>query len=305
LTAEGAACVRKADTGASMSENTLISADRLLARGDSAGAWVVLDCSFDLADPQGGERLYLAGHIPGAQYVHLDRDLAAPQPAGPRTSTYPGRHPLPERADFARRVGTWGIGPQTQVVVYDRAGGMVAARAWWMLRWLGHSAVAVLDGGLAAWQAAGGELQQTIDPVSPLPPYPATEHGGMAVIDANGLMSQLGRVKLLDARSMERWRGIGETLDPVGGHIPGSLPRFFKDNLQPDGRFKPAEVLRQEFVRLGAGLPDAPLVHSCGSGVTACHNILAMAHGGLSAGALYPGSWSEWCAEPARPVAVG
>jgi thiosulfate/3-mercaptopyruvate sulfurtransferase len=200
-------------------------------------------------------------------------------------------------------VGEWGIGPQTQVVVYDNLGAMYAARAWWMLRWLGHGAVAVLDGGLAAWKAAGGAVQLDISPATPRAPYPATGHGGMAVMDAATLLEQLGRVKLLDARSPERWRGIGETLDPVGGHIPGSVPRFFKDNLLPDGRFKPAGVLKQEFTRLGAGLPDTTLVHQCGSGVTACHNMLAMAHAGLSAGALYPGSWSEWCADPARPIA--
>lgn len=286
-----------------MSENTLISADRLLALGTGGDACVVLDCSFDLGNPPGGEILYRAGHLPGAQYVHLDRDLAAPVPSGPRTPAYPGRHPLPDRADFARRVGEWGIGPQTQVVVYDNLGAMYAARAWWMLRWLGHGAVAVLDGGLAAWRAAGGAVQTDVTPATARPPYPATEHGGMAVVDATTLLGQLGRIKLLDARSPERWRGIGETLDPVGGHIPGSVPRFFKDNLQADGHFKPADVLKQEFTWLGAGLPDTTLVHQCGSGVTACHNMLAMAHAGLSAGALYPGSWSEWCADPARPIA--
>ncbi len=300
-----------------MFEGALISAGDLLAARTVGQAWVLLDCSFDLTDPQGGENSYQAGHIPGARYVNLDHDLASPMhQAGPRSAAFTGRHPLPDRKDFARRAGTWGIGPHVQVVAYDNQNAIYAARAWWLLRWLGHGAVAVLDGGLAAWRAAGGAVQTsthtgthtgTQTPTLPLPqgPYPATEHAGMGAIDAASLLAQLGRVRLIDARSPQRWRGEGETLDPVGGHIPGSVSRFFKDNLLPNGLFKPANQLKEEFVRLGAGMQDTPVVHQCGSGVTACHNLLAMEHAGLGAGALYAGSWSEWCADPTRPRAAG
>jgi thiosulfate/3-mercaptopyruvate sulfurtransferase len=298
-----------------MFKGALISAAQLSAThtfvaNSAASAWVLLDCSFDLTDPKGGETSHVAGHIPGARYVNLDHDLAGPpHAAGAQSAAFTGRHPLPDRQDFARRVGLWGIGPHTQVVAYDNQGGMFAARTWWLLRWLGHGAVAVLDGGMAAWRAAGGAVETGSPATTQLPlsqsPYPATEHAGMGVIDAAGLLAQLGRVRLLDARSPQRWRGEGETLDPVGGHIPGSVPRFFKDNLLPNGLFKPASQLKEEFVRLGAGMPDTPVVHQCGSGVTACHNLLAMEHAGLGAGALYAGSWSEWCADPTRPQAVG
>jgi thiosulfate/3-mercaptopyruvate sulfurtransferase len=287
-----------------MSDTTLISADRLLSMGATFASWVVLDCSFDLSDPELGQRQFGEAHLPGARYAHLDRDLSGPKGADPRSATFTGRHPLPDRAAFAQRVGAWGIHPHAQVVTYDNHGSIYAARAWWLLRWLGHRAVAVLDGGRSAWTQAGGKLDTEVAPVAPLSPYPANEHGAMAVIDAQALLSQLGRVKILDARSADRWRGLGETLDPVGGHIPGSLSRFFKNNLTADGRFKSPEELRQEFERLGTGAPDAAIVHQCGSGVTACHNLLAMAHAGLSTGVLYPGSWSEWCADPRRPVAL-
>jgi thiosulfate/3-mercaptopyruvate sulfurtransferase len=288
-----------------MAETTLVSCEQLLRSQAQAEGWVVLDCSFDLTDPERGERLFKEAHIPGAQYVNLDRDLSSPGGSDPRGKDFRGRHPLPERSAFATRVGSWGIGPQTQVVMYDNMGSMYAARAWWMLRWLGHSAVAVLDGGLATWRAAGGMVAEGAASSSPKPPYPATEGSAMGVIDADALLAQLGHVKIMDARSLERWRGEGETLDPVGGHIPGSISRFFKDNLQADGRFKMPDVLRAEFERLGAGRPNVDWVHQCGSGVTACHNLLAMTHAGLSGGSLYPGSWSEWCADPDRPIARG
>ena len=284
-----------------MTYRTLVSAEQLLALREQNQPLVVLDCGFDLADPQAGARAYTTGHLPGALYAHLDDDLSG------RKSGTNGRHPLPERQRFAAIAGAWGIRPEVQVVCYDAQGGPYAARAWWLLRWLGHTAVAVLDGGAAAWQAAGGAWVS--DPPSPAagPPYPASAAPAMATIDADTLLARLGRLRLIDARAGERFRGEIEPLDPVAGHIPGASQRFFKDNLLPDGCFKTAQQLREEFAALG--LTDAAgsggVVHQCGSGVTASHNLLAMAHAGLGDTRLYPGSWSEWCADPARPVARG
>ncbi len=276
----------------------LIDAAALLRLQAAAGPLVVLDCSFDLADPQAGERAFAAAHLPRAQYAHLDRDLS-----GPKTGRN-GRHPLPARAAFAATAGRWGIAPGVPVVCCDAQGGPYAARAWWLLRWLGHAQVAVLDGGPAAWAAAGGALVAgaPATDAAPLPPYPALPPA-MPTIDAAGLLAVLQRRPVLDARAPERFRGEVEPLDPVAGRIPGAHNRNFRDNLTPDGRFKPAPQLRAEFGALG-GAP-ADWVHQCGSGVTACHNLLAMEQAGLTGSALYPGSWSEWCADPARPVERG
>jgi thiosulfate/3-mercaptopyruvate sulfurtransferase len=286
---------------------TLISPDELTAAAASQRA-IVLDCSFDLADAQAGERGWRAGHLPGAQYAHLDRDLSGPKAvAGPRSPAFTGRHPLPERQAFAEQAGRWGITPGVQVVAYDGQGGPYAARAWWLLRWIGHDAVAVLDGGIAAWVASGGALVTDPPTTVPASPYPA-RGDTMPTVDAAALLRSLGRFRLIDARAGERFRGETEPLDPVAGHIPGAVQRFFKDNLQADGRFKPPAELLAEFSAIGAVAPGTPpqsVVHQCGSGVTACHNLLAMAHAGLEGTTLYPGSWSEWCADPRRPVAVG
>lgn len=286
-----------------MIHTTLISAPALrdaLAAPGATGRLVVLDASFDLADPDAGERTHAGGHVPQAQYVHLDRDLS-----GPKTGRT-GRHPLPERAAFARTAGRLGIAPAVQVVALDGQGGPYAARAWWMLKWLGHDAVAVLDGGIAAWLAAGGELTDAAPVVEPQPPYP--ERSSLVPhVDAGGLLAELaaGSAQVVDARAAERFRGDVEPLDPVAGHIPGALNRFFKDNLQADGRFKDAASLRAEFTALLGEALGGRIVHQCGSGVTACHNLLAMEAAGLGGTRLYPGSWSEWCADPARPVARG
>ena len=279
-----------------MPYSTLISCDELRALQTSGQALVVLDCSFDLADPGAGERNYAAAHLPGSQYAHLDRDLA-----GPKTGSN-GRHPLPGRAEFAATAGRWGITPGVQVVTFDGQGLPYAARAWWLLRWLGHPDVAVLDGGIAAWQAAGGGLTAEATQVQAAAPYPA-HAAAMPTIDAPSLLQSLGRLRIIDARAAERFRGDAEPLDPVAGHIPGASQRFFKDNLQADGRFKPEADLRVAFEAYAT--PAAEVVHQCGSGVTACHNLLAMTHAGLSGALLYPGSWSEWCADPERPVARG
>jgi thiosulfate/3-mercaptopyruvate sulfurtransferase len=281
-----------------MNLRTLIDARDLMALLQSAPAApvVLLDCGFDLADPQAGTRAFAAGHLPGARYVHLDDDLSATR------SGRNGRHPLPTREAFAVRVGRWGVTPETPVVCYDAQGGPYAARAWWMLRWLGHGSVAVLDGGIEAWKAAGGALDTRPTPDRPAPAYPVGAPA-MPTVDADALLQQLGRLTVVDARAGERFRGEVEPLDPVAGHIPGARHRFFKDNLAADGRFRPAASLREAFEALGTA--PALVVHQCGSGVTACHNLLAMEHAGLLGSTLYPGSWSEWCADPSRPVARG
>jgi thiosulfate/3-mercaptopyruvate sulfurtransferase len=276
---------------------TLISVPALQARLAAGAPTVMLDTRFDLAQPAAGAAAYAAGHLPGACYAHLDADLS-----GARTGRN-GRHPLPGRAAFAAWAGARGIAPGVQVVAYDDQGGPYAARAWWLLRWLGHADVAVLDGGWAAWRAAGGAVDTVVPTPADAGVYPATSEPAMPTIDADALLAQLGRVRLVDARAGARFRGEVEPLDPVAGHIPGATLRPFQDNLQADGRFKPADVLRAEFARWGT--PAAEVVHQCGSGVTACHNLLAMAHAGLTGTTLYPGSWSEWCADPARPVAIG
>ena len=271
-----------------------------------------MDARFDLADVNAGEASWRAGHLPGALYLHLDRDLS-----GAKTGRN-GRHPLPTRADFAATLGRCGIEPATQVVAFDAQGGVYAARLWWMLRWIGHEAVAVLDGGVAAWSAAGGALMTDITAATAATdatdtpaaaataaaPYPERA-SRVATIGADALGAELGRVRLLDARAGERFRGEVEPLDPAAGHIPGALNRFFKDNLGADGRFKPAAQLRADFEALLGTHAAARTVHQCGSGVTACHNLLAMEHAGLTGSVLYPGSWSEWSSDPARPVARG
>jgi len=276
----------------------LVSAASLREAFAAGQVPVLLDCSFDLADPQAGERAFALAHLPGARHAHLDRDLS-----GTKTGRN-GRHPLPARADWAARLGQWGITPAAHVVVYDAQGAMYAARAWWMLRWAGHAAVSVLDGGLQAWREAGGPVEAGAgDPaIAGAPPYPLGE-SLVRTVDADALQKSLGAVTLLDARAPERFRGEVEPLDARAGHIPGARSRFFKDNLDASGRFRPADELRAAYRAFGAS-PER-FVHQCGSGVTACHNVLAMEAAGLGGSALYPGSWSEWSSDPTRPVAVG
>jgi len=281
-----------------MPYRTLISASELRALQAQGQVLLIVDSSFDLADTGAGERSHAEGHLPGAHYLHLDRDLSAA-----KTGTN-GRHPLPEPSAFAARMAALGLTPQTQVVAYDAQGGMYAARLWWMLRWLGHEAVAVLDGGKAAWLASGGALSAELPAPASVSHFVAGSSLAPA-LDAAALQAQLGRVRLIDARAGERFRGEVEPLDARAGHIPGASNRFFKDNLQADGCFKSADTLRAEFAPLLAPYAAEAVVHQCGSGVTACHNLLAMEVAGLHGSQLYPGSWSEWSADPSRPVAQG
>lgn len=280
------------------SYQTLISAQQLQALIESRKPLLLLDLSFDLANTEAGAKAYASGHLPGAHYLHLDRDLSAPK------TGRNGRHPLPSREVFAARMASLALSADTQVVCYDAQGGMYAARAWWMLLWLGHAAVAVLDGGLAAWRDAGGALSTE----APEPPAPSAFLPGeplVAATSADALQRRLGRLRLIDARAGERFRGEVEPLDTKAGHIPGASNRAFAGNLNPQGRFKPAAELHAAFEPLIAPYAATDVVHQCGSGVTACHNLLAMAHAGLGLGVLYPGSWSEWSSDPARPIATG
>ena len=277
----------------------LISAEQLMARLREAEPPLVVDTGFDLADVESGRHAWQAGHLPGSIYQHLDDDLS-----GPKTGTN-GRHPLPDRRVFAERLGRWGVTPETAVIALDRHGGVYAARLWWMLRWMGHADVQVLDGGLAAWQRAGGIVVTDPSPARPAePPYPDLAPLTTSV-DADTILRRLGSLRVLDARAPERFRGEVEPIDPVAGRIPGARNRFHRANLDANGRFKPAPQLRAEYEALLGSIAVSRIAHQCGSGVTACHNLLAMEVAGLGTTTLYPGSWSEWSADPARPVAKG
>jgi len=270
-----------------------------LATHVSSPDWVTLDCRFELGKPAAGEAAYAAGHIPGARYAHLDRDLAGP--VNPST----GRHPLPDPSTLASKLGEWGIDRQTRVVVYDQGNSFFAARAWWLLRWLGHEQVAMLDGGLAAWLAAGQPLETALPEVT-LREYVAQANTAMAVSAADVLQSlQSDTSRLVDARGADRFAGENETIDPVGGHVPGALNHHYARNYNADGRLKDAATLRTEWLQTLNGRPPASLIAMCGSGVSACVNLLALEHAGLHGARLYPGSWSEWIRDPARPVARG
>lgn len=278
-----------------MSYTTLVDVETLQAHLDDPN-WLVVDVRHQLSDTGYGEHAYAAGHVPGAVFLHCDRDLSGAMSGGN------GRHPLPDPERLAQRLGDIGIGALTQVVVYDDAQGMIAGRLWWLLRWLGHDAVALLDGGLPAWQAAGGTLTSVVPTL--LPRAFVTRPQDLSV-NADYVLERLEtpHMRLVDARGADRFRGENETIDPVAGHIPGAVNRCFKDNLLLDGRFKPAARLRAEWLAVLAGSPPDLVVHQCGSGVSACLNMVAMEVAGLPGSRLYAGSWSEWCADPGRPVA--
>ena len=291
---------RENDPRDDMTYQTIVSAETLAAALQASPAPVVLDCSFELTNPDAGRQAYDAGHLPGAFYVHLDQVLSAAK------TGLNGRHPLPVREIFADAMARLGVNDDTQVIAYDNAGGMYAARLWWMLRWAGHRAVAVLDGGLAAWTGAGQPVATDSPDAPPAGDFSLREPL-VATVDYEAVKANVDspRRLVLDARAPDRFRGENETMDPVGGHIPGARNRLFKDNLDADGRFKPAARLRAEFDAITGGRPADELVNQCGSGVTACHNLLAMEVAGLKGAALYPGSWSEWSAQPGAPIATG
>jgi thiosulfate/3-mercaptopyruvate sulfurtransferase len=279
-----------------MTWTTLISADELAGAIDRC---VVVDCRHDLLDLDAGRRSYDAGHIPSAFFLSMESDLAGAK------NGVNGRHPLPEREALRHRLEQIGLDDGTQLVAYDEHGGAMAVRLWCLARWLGHEAVAVLDGDLRAWRTAGFPVTAE-DPVTPARPGHLSERPALlSMVDAGEIAAAIDtpRLFVVDARAPERYAGKVEPIDPVAGHIPGAVNRFFGSNLRPDGRFKPAEVLREEFLALLGDKQAGSIVHQCGSGVTACHNLLAMEHAGLAGARLYPGSWSEWIADPARPVA--
>jgi thiosulfate/3-mercaptopyruvate sulfurtransferase len=277
---------------------TVVDADTLRPNVGNP-AWRIIDCRHDLLRPDAGRQAYADGHIAGAVFAHLDRDLS-----GPKTP-HSGRHPLPDPSKLVECFQRWGIDRDSQIVAYDASGGQVAGRLWWLARWLGHDKVALLDGG---WQAAveaalpiekrepsvtRGRFERTPPREQPV----ELEAVQAARIDSDWL--------IIDARAADRYAGQNETIDPVAGHIPGAVNRFWQLNLQTDGRFKPAEQLRSEFAALLGGRAPANVVVQCGSGVTACHHLLAMQRAGIAGARLYPGSWSQWITDATRPIAVG
>ncbi len=305
---------------------TLISADQLKQLTASDQPLMVFDCSFDLMNPQAGVAMYREAHIPGAVYAHLDTALSdkTAQPAGAaqlpdnERPASGGRHPLPAREKFAAWLGSVGFGNGMQAVVYDRQGANYCGRLWWMLKWAGHDNVAVLDGGLQAWQATSSTVSATVSGAesgatsSGMEPLRSPSNFALApsvatLATTNKVADNLGRPiqTVVDARGAPRFRGEVEPLDPVAGHIPGALNRPFTQNIGADGKFKPAAVLRAEFEALLAGRDPATVVHHCGSGVSAVPNVIAMEIAGLGRTALYAGSWSEWCSDASRPVAQG
>ena len=285
-----------------MSSFTTLIEPAALAAHVTDPKWVVVDCRHDLMNLAAGRAAYAAGHIPGAVFADMETELSGAKRDA--AGNFRGRHPLPEKDAFIELLRGWGVNDDTQVVAYDAHGGMYAARLWWMLRWVGHDAVAVLDGGLPAWQAAG----QSVTADAPAP----RARGGISArpalvttVDVDAILHNVehGGKTIVDARAPDRFRGENETIDPVGGHIPGAKNRFFKDNLQADGRFKTPDQLKAE---LGVAVGDPQdAIMQCGSGVTACHNLLALEVAGMPGAALYPGSWSEWTADPKRAVATG
>ena len=281
-----------------MNYQTLIDAQTLMERIDDPMIQVV-DCRFELGNPAYGRECFTKGHLPRSVYAHLEEDLSGPR------MPWSGRHPLPDPHALALTLGAFGIGADTQVIAYDDANSMYAARLWWLLRWLGHPRVAVFDGGLSAWQAAGGAMvTEVLTPKTTLFTAHPNDDGQVTADDvAMGLEDQ--RVLVLDARSAERFAGVIEPMDPRPGHVPGATHHFYGDNLTTNSRFLPADALRSRFTTLLGGFQPDEVISMCGSGVTACHTLLALELAGLPGARLYPGSYSEWCRDSARPVALG
>lgn len=277
---------------------TLLVTPAELAAHHDDPAWVVFDTRHDLVDVDKGRRAYAEGHIPGAYFVDTDHDLS-----GAKTGRN-GRHPLPDIDTFAAKMNERGVAPGVQVVVYDDMGGNFAVRLWWTLRWLGHGRVALLDGGYPPWVKEGRAVTKEVPAPRKGNLIPRPHLGETVDIDFVDRFREDPSLKLVDARNAERFAGLNETIDPVAGHVPGAVNRFWQKNLGPDGRFKEAGILRAEFLELLGGTEAEKAVHMCGSGVTSCHNMFALALAGLPPGRLYPGSWSEWCADTSRPIAT-
>ena len=277
-----------------MSGSTLVSTGEL---EKNLAHWRVFDCRHDLAKPDLGEQQYRAGHIPGALFAHLDRDLSG------KKSGKNGRHPLPEAGEFEKWLETTGLAPKDQVVCYDAGNGSMAARLWWMLRWIGHDKVAVLDGGFAQWVKEGRPTTIDVPLFTPFN-YPIKLRKDFAV-DVDFVSRNVKNLFLLDARAPVRYRGEQEPIDPVAGRIPGAKNRFNADNMSAQGSFKTAAELKKEFQSVLGNRAPTDVIHYCGSGVAACHNLLAMEIAGLKGGKLYAGSWSEWSADPKRPQERG
>ena len=276
--------------------STLFSPADLHAQLDTVR---VIDCRFDLAKPNAGEAAYMVNHVPGAIYAHLDRDLSS------SITPTSGRHPLPDAHELAAKLGSWGIDSQTQVVVYDADNGMFASRLWWLLRWLGHERVAVLDGGFKAWQQAGMPVTTEIAP--PAPKDFIGQPRNELWVSAADVAARVLEPKwlVLDARAPERYRGEVEPIDAVAGHVPGAVNHPFALNLNASTQFLSADELRARYEQVSGGAPPNQVIAMCGSGVTACHNLLAMEVAGLHGAKLYAGSWSEWIRDPHRPIAKG
>ncbi len=282
-----------------MSFNTLIKASELaLHIGDEN--WATIDCRFSLEKPEQGFQDYLTSHIAGAVYAHLDRDLSGIKEPGKT-----GRHPLPGIRAFAETVSSWGIDSETQVVVYDDSSGSTAARLWWMLRWAGHEKSALLDGGWNSWQSSGRPVRSGKE-IRPEKTFEPREISGF-LFSADQVLQTMKNpdYRVLDARAEARYRGEVEPIDPVAGHIPGAVSSPFLENLTPEGMFLAPDVLRKRYEKLIKNVPPQNVICYCGSGVTAAHNLLALAHAGLGMGKLYAGSWSEWIADPTRPIVRG
>jgi thiosulfate/3-mercaptopyruvate sulfurtransferase len=279
-----------------MTWTTLIGADELAHDIDRC---IVVDCRYDLANPRAGAPAFAQAHIPSSVFIDMDTQMSAPK------SGRNGRHPMPSKEAVHSLLESIGLHDDTQLIVYD-VSGMASGRLWWMARWIGHERVAVLDGGLKAWERAGFPVTTETGPARPAGRLSARPPLS-SLVDAATVSTASANAShvLIDARAADRFRGENETIDPIAGHIPGSLNRPWNLNLREDGRFKPAPFLRAEFEALLAGRNAGDVINSCGSGVSACHNILAMTHAGLTGAALYGGSWSEWIADPSRPVATG
>ncbi len=283
-----------------MAYTTLITASEL-AKNLSNPNWAIVDCRFSLDDTARGRRDYLQSHIPGAVYAHLNEDLSGQAIAGKT-----GRHPLPQQEKFVQTLSNWGIDSETQTVTYDDKGGaMTAARLWWMLRWVGHKDVAVLNGGWPQWQKNGYQASSSAETRMPRVFTPRIRDD--LLFSADDVLKVMGNpnFRLFDSRSADRYRGENETVDPIAGHIPGALSAPFANNLNSDGLFLPPEELNACFQNLLGDVPPERAVFYCGSGVTATHNLLALAHAGLGNARLYAGSWSEWITNPEHPIARG